>query len=97
MPRVVGFTADANLYCPACAERRYGPDSQARRDHEGNGVHAVFSDSEWDCPQHCAACGRFIPVRLTRDGYDYLREQGPRVPEEWRRAYPEAFSGRGER
>ena len=94
MPQMVGFTADADIYCPMCAAQRYGPDTPERRDHEGNGVHAVFSDSEWDTPQHCRACGRFLPVRLTRDGYDYVREQGLRVPAEWRKAYPEAFRPR---
>ena len=91
MPRIVGFTADANIHCPACAERHYGPDAPQRRDREGNAVHPVFDDSEWDSPQHCAARGRFIPVRLTRDGYDYICQQGRRVPAEWSRAYPEAF------
>lgn len=50
-------------------------------------MYPVFSDTEWDSPQHCAECGRFLPVRLTRAGYDYLHEQGPAIPEEWRQAY----------
>lgn len=94
MSLVVGFTANADIYCPECAARLYGPDTPARRDREGNGVHAVFSDSVWDAPQHCGACGRFLPVRLTRAGLDYVREQGPGVPAEWRAAYPRAFRAR---
>ena len=94
MSQVAGFTADADIYCPECAARLYGPDTPARRDREGNGVHAVFADSEWDTPQHCHACSRFLPVRLSRAGHDYVREQGPQVPEEWRRAYPAAFTRR---
>jgi len=95
MADFVAFAADADLYCPTCAERLYGPDRPGRRDRGGNAVHPVFADSEWDSPRHCAACGRFLHVRLTRAGYEYIREQGRRVPEEWRRAYPEAFA-RGE-
>ena len=95
MPRVVGFTADAAVYCSDCAEKRYGPDAPARLDREGNRVHAVFSDSEWDSPQHCGACGRFLPVRLSAVGHNYVREQGQQgVPAEWRRFYPEAFDQR---
>lgn len=87
MSSLVAFTADADIYCLACAEARYGPDSGTRRDSEGNAVQPVFSDSEWDAPQHCTRCGLFIPVRLTGAGYDYVREQGANIPTEWRAEY----------
>jgi hypothetical protein len=92
--RVIGFTADAAVYCPECAVKRYGPDRKERRDNEGNLVRPVFADDEWDSPQHCAVCGQFIRVRLTRDGLEYVREREPFVPEEWRRAYLETFNPR---
>lgn len=91
MPRIVGYTADADIYCPDCTDAKYGPDITARRDSESNRVHPVWNDSEWDTPQHCHTCGAFLLVRLTDDGCQYVREQGPNVPEEWRAAYPEAF------
>jgi hypothetical protein len=53
---VMGYAADADTYCPDCAEEKY-PDGI---DNEGNEVGAIFADSEWDRAAYCAACGEYI-------------------------------------
>ena len=98
---VVGYTADADVYCPKCAAEIYPAKCSAcgqegrlfdpgwhrncpggsrdpgyfqSFDREGNEVAAIFPDSEWDSPVHCSACGELIPVGLTSDGEDYVKQ-----------------------
>ena len=76
---VLGYTADADVYCPTCADRRYGPQPEVLtaeewQDDEGNEIGVIFADSEWDSPQHCSDCQVFLPVALTQEGYDYVRD-----------------------
>lgn len=68
--RVIGYTFEADVHCPACtaravAEGRLVPaaDPQgtdehglpyALRDREGNPVHPVFEGDSW---QQCGRCG----------------------------------------
>jgi hypothetical protein len=70
---VIGFAADADIYCPDCASATYG-DTDTAQDREGNELGAVFGDSETDCPYHCAECGVLIPERLTTDGVNYVAD-----------------------
>jgi hypothetical protein len=44
---VVGWTADADAWCNACAEDAYGEDSPTRLDSEGNPVNPVFASDEY--------------------------------------------------
>ena len=64
--QVVGYTADGEAWCPACAEARYGPAHPVheRRDREGNAVHTVFAGDEWTYEPTCGACGASLPVRV---------------------------------
>ncbi len=58
---ILGYTADADIYCPDCAERRYGPDREGRLDREGNEVRPIFASdsSEWsESGAYCGDCGR---------------------------------------
>ena len=96
---VLGYTADADTYCPTCTFKRYGPEPEGCpgcnhhrwEDSEGNLIGVIFADSEWDTPIHCSDCGAFIPVQLTSDGREYVREQaalGP-IPHDWWEQYGE--------
>jgi len=71
---VLGYTADADCYCEACATLKYGGTDADTLDSEGNGLGAIFADSEWDTPAHCCACGAFLSVCLTGDGWNYTLE-----------------------
>lgn len=58
------FTADADIYCPACAEAAYGEGIYTEGgalDSEGNVVHPVYSWDTGEFDPHsahaCAACG----------------------------------------
>ncbi len=68
---VLGYTADADTYCPNCTNKRYGPfprasfdgatyDTEGFRDREGNEVYPIFASSEWGCDVYCSDCGEFI-------------------------------------
>ena len=63
---VVGYTADGEAWCTACADARYGPAHpiHERRDREGNAVHPVFAGDEWEYRPRCGACRAAIPVRV---------------------------------
>ena len=52
----IGFVADADHYCVDCAERVYGPDSEDRRDFEGNLVGVMFRTEEVNYPVGCCVC-----------------------------------------
>lgn len=47
---IIGWTADADVWCDSCATDAYGPEpeTQDRRDYEGNPVHPIFADNESD-------------------------------------------------
>lgn len=52
---VIGYTGNADVYCPACAQEIWGnPDNAI--DSEGNKVHPVFLGDEWDYTPVCGAC-----------------------------------------
>ena len=55
---IVGYTADADIWCGECAERVYGPDKDddSRTDSEGNPVHPLFASDEWES-EACGCCG----------------------------------------
>lgn len=74
---VIGYTADAAVWCLACAEKRYGvlrSGGHRVQDGEGNIVQPLFHGYESDTPDHCTACGILIPSNLTNDGMQYVRE-----------------------
>lgn len=71
---VVGYTADADTYCPLCASTIYGDGLSIKSDttdREGNLVGPIFVDSEWDYIVHCGKCGVAIDTKLTSDGLAY--------------------------
>lgn len=53
---VIGYAADADVWCVDCAEKRYGR-LMGRTDDEGNDVHPIFASDDADGPQVCAGCG----------------------------------------
>lgn len=56
---IVGYTADASVWCTLCGEAKYpGCDGDADvYDGEGNAVHVIFaSDEGWE-EDTCAWCG----------------------------------------
>lgn len=68
--RVIGYTADADVWCPACAARNYGaadvgPNHDPRvadfaLDNEGNEVHAIFSTDDVPTDWVCNVCAEPI-------------------------------------
>lgn len=48
---VVGYTADADVWCPDCLP--YDTDG---RDSEGNDVHPIFAGDEKADEEYCNAC-----------------------------------------
>jgi hypothetical protein len=54
---VVGFTADADTWCPSCAETTYGPDSASPIDSKGDPVRPIFLDEvDSQKPRACNLC-----------------------------------------
>ena len=64
---VIGFTADADIWCKDCAEEEYGPDD-VRSDREGNLVNPIFASDmlgysvrvtmpDMRYPDRCCLCG----------------------------------------
>ena len=53
---IIGYTADADVWCPICAREAYGPLTEVTEDHEGNPVHPIFAVEEWDYPPVCCRC-----------------------------------------
>lgn len=71
---VVGYTADADTYCPPCARNIYGDDRLGAievRDREGNLIGPIFADSEWDYAVTCSNCHTEIDTKLTNYGRDH--------------------------
>jgi len=52
---IVGYTADADVWCCFCAYRWYGR-AEGREDHHGNPVHPIYSSDEHD-GMGCNSCG----------------------------------------
>ena len=74
---IIGYSADADIYCALCAVRRYVLISYSVGDsstipivpvkttgHEGNEVHPIFGDAESDYPESCSVCLDEIPMRI---------------------------------
>ena len=59
-PAVVGYTADAAIWCPSCAQLIYGEDGPIRCDSEGNDVHPVFASDELTPGEVCTRCSEVI-------------------------------------
>lgn len=66
---IVGWTADADVWCNDCARSAYGEDSPTRFDGEGNLVHPIFVSElgQWLCDccgegdaPHCNKCGESV-------------------------------------
>jgi hypothetical protein len=53
---VVGYTADADVYCPSCARECYGSVDTGAVDREGNEVGVIQADSTWDYQPTCTVC-----------------------------------------
>jgi len=60
---IIAYSADADIYCPDCAETLYpsceidDPDNRAE-DGEGNEVHPIFAgDMEFESGIACCECG----------------------------------------
>lgn len=52
---IVGYTADAEVWCCLCTYRWYGK-AEGREDHHGNPVHPIYSNDEHD-GMGCNSCG----------------------------------------
>lgn len=75
---VVGYTADADTFCVACAEARYPGatdwraddfDPAEHLDSEGNEVYPLFGSSE--CLAACCVCGELLDTSWGPDEVDY--------------------------
>jgi hypothetical protein len=59
----VGFTANADVWCPACAETIYPGltvDGQSATDDEGNEIYPIFVGDEGWADDRCARCGELL-------------------------------------
>lgn len=73
---VIGYTADAACWCPACAEKAYPgctEDDATVEDGEGNEVHPIFAGDEGsESGEYCNDCGECI-----REPEEAEEEAGP--------------------
>ena len=53
---VIGYTADADIWCPQCAWEVYGALTRDTKDHEGNPICSIFACEEWDDAPVCNCC-----------------------------------------
>ena len=63
---IVGYAADASVWCPSCAEASYGDDRECPceqgcihpdvEDGEGNPVHPIFAGDEGWENMTCGSC-----------------------------------------
>ena len=53
---VVGYVADATVWCVSCARRIYAPLTESSLDAEGNFVHPIFACDEWEEVPVCNCC-----------------------------------------
>lgn len=68
---IVGYAADAAVYCPSCiADRYFGRATAADlpadvNDSEGNPITPIFAAESAEAPgNHCDSCGEFIDQPL---------------------------------
>lgn len=59
--RVVAWTNDGEIYCPACAEERGLPNDKPSDELERDDGRPVFAESEWDTRPVCGDCLAPIP------------------------------------
>ena len=73
--RVVGYSWCADTYCVACSEEVWGDQLYDEQDppvdREGNEVHPIFSDHEFDYRPACGlhGCNEELDVRVIEDEY----------------------------
>ena len=64
-PAIVGYTADADVYCPPCAVVLYKAgvleDQCIVSDREGNAIRPCFAWDEWDYEPTCGRCRVALP------------------------------------
>jgi hypothetical protein len=69
---VIGYTADAAMWCPDCAEREYPGCTDGDtvvEDGEGNEVHPSFAgDEAGDGGDYCGSCGECIREPAEQEG-----------------------------
>ena len=69
---IIGYTADADTYCPSCAIHHYTRFDDViykdTLDREGNPVSPIFGDAETDNPITCALCHEPIVTRIIHYG-----------------------------
>jgi hypothetical protein len=53
---IIGFTANADIWCPPCADATFGPDAADRIDGEGNTVNPIFASDEIEPGEACNQC-----------------------------------------
>ena len=53
---VIGYAADAAVWCVDCAGETYGPLDPDTEDQEGNVVHPIFACDEWEEAPVCNMC-----------------------------------------
>lgn len=58
---VVGYTHDADVYCPECAAKIDAFHSESEE------FGPIFCDSEWDYDVHCSCCHEFMLNGMNRD------------------------------
>jgi len=54
--RIIGYTADADTWCPTCATRNYGANLETATDDEGNEVYPIFDTDEVASYWVCHSC-----------------------------------------
>ena len=87
------YAYNTDIYCDTCADNikeELGKNGQV--DTLDSNEYPQFDyDGEYDCPQYCAECGKFLENSLTEDGRKYVMEQHMENPSEitamWVRFY----------
>ena len=59
--KIVAWTNDGEIYCPACARERGLPNEKPTEELERTDGRPVFADSEWDTRPVCGDCSGAIP------------------------------------
>jgi len=76
---VLGYTADADVWCSPCATALYG-DPDTALDGEGNPVYPIFTCSEFDYEPHCRACGALIDCVVIHSEKEHRNMDTTRQP-----------------
>lgn len=77
MSNPIGYSFNADTYCPACSEIELGqdPDSEDLEDGEGNPIHPIMGwDEAGDTPTHCGRCHAFIDDSWSGETVNYAIE-----------------------